>query len=35
MPEIIAFLNALNDDNFDKIIPNSVPSGLPVGGNMN
>jgi cytochrome c peroxidase len=32
--EIIAFLNALNDDNFDKTIPNSVPSGLPVGGNI-
>ena len=33
--EIIAFLNALNDDNFDKTIPNSVPSGLAVGGNIN
>lgn len=32
--EIIAFLNALNDDNFDKTVPNSVPSGLPVGGNI-
>lgn len=30
--EIIAFLNALNDDNFDKTVPNEVPSGLPVGG---
>lgn len=32
--EIIAFLNTLNDDNFDKTIPASVPSGLPVGGNI-
>jgi cytochrome c peroxidase len=31
---IIAFLNALNDDNFDKTVPSSVPSGLPVGGNI-
>ncbi len=31
---IIAFMNALNDDSFDKTIPNSVPSGLPVGGNI-
>lgn len=30
--EIIEFLGALNDDNFDKDIPNRVPSGLPVGG---
>ena len=30
--EIIAFLGALNDDSFDKAIPNRVPSGLPVGG---
>ncbi len=32
--EIIAFLNTLNDDDFDKTIPNNVPSGLPVGGNI-
>ncbi len=32
--EIIAFLNTLNDDSFDKTIPDSVPSGLPVGGNI-
>ena len=30
--EIIAFLGALNDDDFDKTIPASVPRGLPVGG---
>ena len=32
---IISFLNTLNDSNFDKEIPKSVPSGLPVGGNIN
>lgn len=31
---IIAFMQALNDPNFDKTIPISVPSGLPVGGNI-
>ena len=31
---IIAFMEALNDPNFDKTVPNSVPSGLPVGGNI-
>lgn len=30
--EIIAFLEALNDENFDRTIPTTVPSGLPVGG---
>ena len=30
--EIIEFLTALNDDNFDKVIPAQVPSGLSVGG---
>ncbi|MEM9822886.1 MAG: cytochrome c peroxidase [Bacteroidota bacterium] len=28
--EIIAFLGALNDPNFDRSIPESVPSGLPI-----
>ena len=32
---IISFINTLNDPNFDKEIPKSVPSGLPVGGNIN
>jgi cytochrome c peroxidase len=32
---IISFLNTLNDSNFDKKIPDHVPSGLPVGGNIN
>ena len=32
---IISFLNTLNDVNFDRSIPVSVPSGLPVGGNIN
>jgi cytochrome c peroxidase len=31
---IIAFIGALNDDNFDKIIPDNVPSGLQVGGDI-
>ncbi|MBV6654240.1 MAG: hypothetical protein KI786_10815, partial [Mameliella sp.] len=31
---IIAFINALNDNSFDKAIPSRVPSGLPVGGNI-
>ncbi|MFT5911980.1 MAG: cytochrome c peroxidase [Paraglaciecola sp.] len=32
---IIAFIQALNDDSFDKTIPASVPSGLQVGGRIN
>jgi cytochrome c peroxidase len=31
---IIAFINALSDDNFDKTVPTSVPSRLSVGGNI-
>lgn len=34
MSLIISFLNTLNDDSFDKEIPEKVPSGLPVGGNI-
>ena len=34
MRPIISFLNTLNDPGFDKEIPESVPSGLPVGGNI-
>lgn len=34
MNQIISFLNCLNDDDFDKSIPERVPSGLPVGGNI-
>jgi len=34
MSLIISFLNTLNDDNFDKEVPEKVPSGLPVGGNI-
>lgn len=33
--EILAFLDALNDLDFDIIVPDSVPSGLAVGGNIN
>ena len=32
--ELLAFLDALSDGNFDKTIPQSVPSGLPVGGRI-
>ena len=32
MQDIIAFLDALTDEDFDKVIPARVPSGLPVGG---
>lgn len=32
MALIISFLNTLNDDSFDKTIPERVPSGLPVAG---
>jgi len=35
IPEIMAFLDALNDPNFDKKVPARVPSKLPVGGDMN
>jgi cytochrome c peroxidase len=31
---IITFLEALNDDTFDKVIPSRVPSGLPPGGRI-
>ncbi len=34
MSQIISFLNTLNDADFDKEIPVSVPSGLPVGGHI-
>lgn len=32
IPRIVEFLNALNDDNFDKTVPQHVPSGLPSKG---
>jgi cytochrome c peroxidase len=32
MHEIVAFLEALTDEDFDKTIPTQVPSGLPPGG---
>ncbi len=34
LDQLVAFLEALTDDNYDKIIPTSVPSGLEVGGNI-
>jgi cytochrome c peroxidase len=33
--QIVAFIESLTDEDFDKIVPTSVPSGLPVGGNIN
>jgi cytochrome c peroxidase len=30
--DLLAFLDALSDDSFDRTIPARVPSGLPVGG---
>jgi cytochrome c peroxidase len=32
--DIIAFLRALDDSNFDRTIPERVPSGLTVGGRL-
>ena len=34
MAPIISFLNTLNDSSFAKDIPEAVPSGLEVGGNI-
>jgi cytochrome c peroxidase len=34
MGPIISFLNTLNGQDFDKEIPETVPSKLPVGGNI-
>ena len=34
MADIVAFLNALTDRNFDRTIPARVPSGLPPGGRI-
>jgi cytochrome c peroxidase len=34
MADVIAFLNALTDTNFDRTIPARVPSGLPPGGHI-
>ena len=31
---VVAFLRTLNDPNFDRSVPESVPSGHPVGGNI-
>lgn len=33
--EIISFLNALNDNSFDRTVPASVPSGMNPGGQLN
>ncbi len=34
IPRILEFLNTLNDDQYDRRIPATVPSGLPVGGDI-
>ena len=34
MEPIISFLNSLNDADYDKSIPTSVPSGLNIAGNI-
>jgi cytochrome c peroxidase len=32
--DLVAFLEALSDDGFDRTIPDRVPSGLEVGGRI-
>jgi cytochrome c peroxidase len=32
--DLVAFLRALDDANFDRTVPERVPSGLPVGGQL-
>jgi cytochrome c peroxidase len=32
--DLVAFLEALSDDTFDRTIPDNVPSGLDVGGKI-
>ena len=32
--DLLAFLDALSDDSFDRTIPARVPSGLAVGGSI-
>ena len=32
--DLIAFLESLSDDSFDRTIPTNVPSGLRPGGNI-
>jgi len=34
IPRIVEFLNTLNDSKYDRDIPKTVPSKLPVGGNI-
>ena len=35
LDDLVAFLETLADNDFDKTVPASVPSGLEVGGNIN
>jgi len=32
--ELLEFLDALNDDSFDRTVPATVPSGLDPGGRI-
>jgi len=32
--DLIAFLRALDDPDFDRTVPAHLPSGLPVGGRL-
>jgi hypothetical protein len=32
--DLLAFLDALNDESFDRAIPPRIPSGLTVGGKI-
>jgi cytochrome c peroxidase len=34
MSDIVAFLGALTDEDYDRVIPTRVPSGLPPGGHI-
>jgi cytochrome c peroxidase len=32
--DLVAFLESLSDESFDRTVPEAVPSGLPVGGRI-
>jgi cytochrome c peroxidase len=33
--QIVSFIESLTDEDFDQVVPETVPSGLEVGGNIN
>lgn len=33
--QIVSFIESLTDEDFDQVVPSTVPSGLEVGGNIN